>query len=221
MIKVDNIWGDNEHFDVPSLSILEPAPANAAIATLEEVKLQVRCDSDEEDALLRRALRAATVHVEKFCGISILPRKVRLDLTRFPGGTGEIKVPIRPVRLVQSITYISPIDGTRKTIPVTDYRLVSTRFVSEIVPAYNVWWPVVRYDRLGIEITMDVGYEAGADGIVALPDDMEDLRSAVLLMVGDLYENRESQGVSTRIYSSMFDNKTFRRLLAHYRVRIV
>jgi hypothetical protein len=83
---------------------------------------------------------------------------------------------------------------------------------SNIYPNYLGNWPYALDDYRSIELELKVGYATAAEVPAALVQ-------AILLTVGDMYENRESQAVSTRIYSSMFDNKTFRRLLANFRLR--
>jgi len=201
--------------ELPTMEIVTPPPAGASLFTLEEVQEHVRSDSDDEDALLKRITRASTTYVEKYCGLSLLPRKIKLSMTRFPA-SGEVKMPVRPVQNIESISYISPASNERATVDPADYRLINSRLFAEVVPHYSKTWPATRHDKLGIEVVANVGF----NNPLAIPEEYEDLRSAILLMVGDLYENRESQGISTRIYSSMFDNRAFRRLLANYRTWI-
>lgn len=67
-----------------------------------------------------------------------------------------------------------------------------------------------------IQSMMDAAQAAACDylGLDALPDPLPaPIEAAILLAVGDLYENREAQADV-----QLFDNRTYTRLLAPYRV---
>lgn len=213
MFNIESYYDWKCRKDIPvEVNEIEAPPADAEVLPLDRVKLQLRLDDDltDEDALVTDKFDTAIEHVQSLCGVSMLPRKVTVYMPRWP--TLNVSAfPIRPVRMITEIRYINE-QGQSVILPNTEYRVRPTMDGVMISPAYNKSWPNLHdEEQFPVEVDAEVGYEVGE-----VP---RRLVEATLLLTGDLYENRESQGVSTRIYSSMFDNKTFNRLLANFRLR--
>lgn len=96
-----------------------------------------------------------------------------------------IFIPRPPLIAVPSITYLD-LDGNTDTIASTVYRVDTSSEPGRITLDYNQTWPSdIRNVTNPIVITHTAGYGARA----AVPDD---IKHAILMLVGHWYENRES-----------------------------
>ncbi|MEH6477722.1 MAG: head-tail connector protein, partial [Sneathiella sp.] len=107
---------------------------------------------------------------------------------------------------VVSVVEISYLDASAVTQTFTDFRLVG----DALTPAYEFSWPAVLPVNGAVQIEFSTGYSS-EEGAAALPSE---IISAMLLLVSDLYENREGQFVGT--ISKI--NPTVENLLMPYRV---
>ena len=154
-------------------------PPIAEPVSLAEAKVHLRVDSDEEDALIEGYIRAATRYVEKGLDISLMERTWKMTLDAF---TRAIELPRGPVQSVTSVEYIDPLGVT---VAFTDY-------TADLISPSQ--WIVLNKDAT-IPTTLDavnvvsVTYVSGFD---VLPNVYEDLKHAILLLVGHWYSVRES-----------------------------
>jgi uncharacterized phiE125 gp8 family phage protein len=90
-----------------------------------------------------------------------------------------------PAATITSIVYTNSA-GTAATWSATEYQLDATGFVGRLSPAYGYSWPSETLRELaGITITYTAGYGATAASVP------EEIRHAIMMLVGELYENRE------------------------------
>lgn len=149
--------------------------------TVEEVKEQLRIDSDDEDALLARLISVARRHGETVLRRSFISTTWRMKLDYFPRG---ITLTRAPVISVESITYLD-VAGDSQTLSSGVYSLNADDEPARIVLAYGQSWPSVRDILRAVTITFVAGYGTTA------ADVPETIRHWILLAVGQLYENRE------------------------------
>lgn len=129
----------------------------------------------EDDDLLDRYRKAATRHAERTTGHLI---DERTWVFEWDGFEPELRLPVRPVQSLDSITKIE--DGTETSIDTSNFTL--TDGVPHIVRRHDsVSSPTYPLDRF--RITCTVGYAKSAN----VP---EDYRQALRQMVTDLYEGR-------------------------------
>jgi uncharacterized phiE125 gp8 family phage protein len=123
-------------------------------------------------------IAAATASIEgpNGIGIALSPQTWRLSLDHFPC---EIVVPLGPVTAVTSVTYKDAL-GTDQ--PVGGLRYDLDQQPLRIWPARDTAWPSIYCEPGAVKVTFECGYEE-------LP---QDLRWAMLLLVGHYYENREA-----------------------------
>lgn len=183
------------------LVISPPAPA----VSLEEAKTHLRVRHNEEDALIASYIAAAQGHIdgpEGWLGraIGLQELEVRGSLFR----NDPIRLPYAPVRSVDSVEY-EDTAGAWQTMDVATYELRG----DEIGTAWGTTWPATRIYR-GAAETVRVRYQAGYEQ-VPMP-----ITAAILLMVGDLYANRESIVTGT-IAAALPMPLTVERLLEPYR----
>jgi uncharacterized phiE125 gp8 family phage protein len=126
-----------------------------------------------------------------------------LFLDEFPS---EIQITDKlPVKTITHIKYYDA-NGTLTTLtPAATYYqsdLSSEQSPARIMPAYGMTWPSVRADTYNpVEIQFTAGYGAAADVPAAI-------KSGMLLLVGNAYENREDIviGVSSSRIARFFED---------------
>ncbi|MDX0597152.1 phage gp6-like head-tail connector protein [Sinorhizobium medicae] len=153
------------------------APAGPAV-TLAEAKRHLRVFHDDDDADITSMIAAAEASIEgaNGVGIALLSQTWRLSLDHFPY---QIIVPLGPVTAVTSVTYRDGSD-VEQSVPGLRYDLDQQPL--RIWPARDASWPSVACEPGAVKITFECGYQT-------LP---QDLRWALLLLVGHFYENREA-----------------------------
>ncbi len=150
--------------------------------TLAEAKLHLRVDPDlnEDDALITSLIKAATEAAQTYTRRQFVSATYELRFDRFPY---QINLLRPPLVSVTSVKYLDS-NGDEQTVDDGDYEVDIHSTVGRIRPKGAASWPTTG-DFLGAVI---VEYVAGYGAPAALPDDM---RSAILLTIGHLYEHRE------------------------------
>ncbi len=185
---------------------LEPeitAPAAAYPVTLDEAKGQVGEDTNERDDLITNQIKAACQYVEGYTGLALYTRTVKLRAFDFD--CRGFVLPAAPVTAVTSITYIDSA-GAEQTLDPAVYDEALYGLSPTIALAYGQSWPSVRCGLSSVVFTVTAGYAAGE-----CPDP---IKQAVLLIVGDWFENRE-QSVAGSI--STIPMVAVESLLTNYR----
>ena len=103
-------------------------------------------------------------------------------LDRFP--TLIISPPHPPLVSVTGIVYVDT-DGADQTLGSSVYRVDTVNEPGRITLEYNQSWPSTREVTNAVTITYQAGYGKAA----AVPDDV---KAAIKLLVGHLYEHREA-----------------------------
>ena len=174
-------------------SVETVSPPTKFPVTLDEAKLHLRLPLELpegsvsiEDELIHRLIGAATQDAELYQGRAYITRTLRLNLDRFPAAGGPIYLPFPPVQQVLSVEYTDAA-GQQHTLPATDYVADLAAAPARLVPAPGKGWPLTSLRPVaGVTVTYVAGY--GED-----PQDVpENIRSAILLLVGHLYEHREA-----------------------------
>ncbi|MBC7149005.1 MAG: phage head-tail connector protein [Rhizobium sp.] len=150
----------------------------APVVTLAEAKRHLRVLHNDDDAEIEAAVAAATAMIEgpNGIGIAIMPQTWRLSLDHFPC---EIIVPLGPVTAVDSIAYT---DTNGDAATVATWRMDLDASPLRLWPSRDETWPLIYCEPGAVKVTFDCGF-------ASIP---EDLRWAILLLVGHLYENREA-----------------------------
>lgn len=189
------------------------APATQIITVAEAAK-QVFGDATYDNDKLTRDIIASTKLAEDYCERSFINQTWQMNLEDFPSVNrynpkGAIHIPRGKVQSITSFKYYD-IDGTEQTLEAdTDYYLDSIGEVSRLVPTSTLsGWPSVEdYRPNAITIVWVSGYGA------SLPADKEDIVSACMVKIGDLYELRQSHS-AVQIYNT----KIFESLLNDYKI---
>lgn len=153
----------------------------AECVTLDEVKSQLRILTEDEDALIRNYITAATYQAELICDRQLMQATHVLKLDEFPT---EIRLPKPPCISVTSIQYVDSA-GATQTLSVSNYSTDTFHEPGRIVPAYGMTWPTTR----GMSNDVTVTYEAGYASADAIP---KNVRMGIVHLVAHWYENREA-----------------------------
>ena len=171
----------------------------------------VNAATTAEDSLLTGIIQTAREYVEDITRRALLTQTWDYYLDRFPS-ENFIKLPFGNLASVTHIKYTDS-DSTETTMTVSTDYIVETNGegIGRIVLPYGVSWPTFTpYSSNPIVIRFVCGWTTAA----LVPSK---IRSAILLIASDLYENREGQIVA--MSGSMYqDNKTVQRLLSSARL---
>lgn len=167
------------------------APATEPVSETE-AKLHCRVDHSTEDAIFTRLIETARRQCEAISGRAFITRTYTLYLDRWPGHCFELPYP--PLATVTSIKYYDDAGSAAATVSSSNYLVDTNSEPGRVALKSGIDWPSVTLRPInGVEIIYTAGYGAAAD----VPDQY---KQAMLLLIGHLYENRESvvvqQGVS-------------------------
>ena len=177
--------------------------------SVAEARDHLRVDLDVDDILIYNMLVAAREYVEIYCNRSFAKHTYRADLVGF---YNEMRLPRKPIQAITHIKYYtSASPSVLTTLAASNYTL--SRDVVSL--AYGGTWPAV-YPRVdGAQITFQTGYSNLASPEDQVANVPKSVRAAMLMIVGDLYENREGQ----IIYPGQIqENPTVNMLLNSHRV---
>jgi uncharacterized phiE125 gp8 family phage protein len=169
------------------------------VITLTEAKnhLKVEADEQESDGLIESLVQTATVTIENLTRRTIVSGE---KTAVFDGFLPTIKLPWWPVQSIVSVQYFS-VDGAE--LAFADYDMDARSIPAKIMPRIDESWPQTRDNRMSVKVTASVGYE-----VVPAP-----LKSAALLLISHLFENRESVVVGAPVASLPMG---FEMLIASY-----
>lgn len=167
--------------------------------TATEAKNHLRVEVSTDDDLIADMIQAAREYVETHINRAIMPQTVVASADRF---RDNMKLPFGGVTSVTSVKYLDS-DSADQTVTSTVYGLDDYAKPAVVYLKDGQDWPTELVERNSVRITYQAGY-AGSP-----PDVPTRIKQAILLLVGDMYENREAQiiGVSTTT------NETVDRLL--------
>ena len=159
--------------------------------TLEEAKLHLRVDFDDDDALISRLIKTARESAESETSRTMVATTFELALDAWPGcpsgAVGPwpiIKILNPPLLAVESITHLDHAGETQTLDPST--YIVFEGDPALITTAFRQTWPSVPRHPGAIKVRYTAGY--GTD-----PSDVPDcVKTWMLLTIGSLYENREA-----------------------------
>ncbi|MBD9636089.1 phage gp6-like head-tail connector protein [Ensifer sp. ENS07] len=145
--------------------------------TAEEAKRRLHITFDDDDADIDLMIKSARDHAEKYSNVRFASQTVEMKCDGF---CDFVRLPEAPMSSVTSIAYIDT-TGAPQTLPDTVYELRNDGFEVSIVTTYGQQWPAIQSGSR-ITVIAVVGY---ADAPPAV-------KQAILLFLGDAYENREN-----------------------------
>ncbi len=162
---------------------LTVAPTEEPVS-IARANLHLRLEGDEATAdqpLVEDLIEAATLAAENFTKRQFVTATYDIRFDSFPW---EIRLPRPPLQSVVSIKYIDT-DEVEQTVPTADYQVDIHSTVGRILPIKDKSWPDTNEQLNAVVVKFIAGYGAAAD----VP---EQIRTAIRLTLGHLYEHRET-----------------------------
>jgi uncharacterized phiE125 gp8 family phage protein len=152
-----------------------------------------------EDTLISDKITAAREDCEAFQGRAFITQTWHLWLDEWPA---FIKIPLPPLVSVTSIKYYDT-SNTEATVTASDYYVDSNSEPGEIHLTYGKSWPSTTLrTKNGICVEFVCGYGAAGSNVP------QAVRSAILLQMAELYENREdTEGKMNKISENLLWKK--------------
>lgn len=199
-------------------------PASEPVS-VDQARAHLRLDETEDETTVRALITAARQHVEAVTGRALVTQTLEMKLDHFPGtahgildlrmhpealtGRGQdwaIRLPRSPLQSVSSISYVDDA-GSTQTLAASKYDVDTSSLVPRITPAYSEVWPTTRPIPNAVTVTFVAGYSA----VSSIP---AGLKQAILVLVGTMFENRESVAA----FDAQKVPQSFDFLVAPYRV---
>lgn len=156
--------------------------------SLVEARDHCRVDTDVEDAYINTLITVARRTVEFIRNEALVTQTWNLLLDAWPEGD-TLRIPKPPLQSVSSITY-KDTDGDAATFATANYIVDTDKVPGEVVLAHGQSWPgTALYPTSPITVQFVAGYGDTANDVP------EEVRQAMLLMIGHWYENREEVAV--------------------------
>ena len=154
-------------------------PSDLAVS-LADMKLHLRVDHSEDDALITTLILAATRSAESFMEKSISPdTEYTLTLDSFPSGD-TITLMYGPVISVDSLSYVDSDGVTQVLTENSDFRVDLNNDLPRIQNIGDSWPDT--YERVNaVTIVYTTGFATVPDDIVV----------GIKMLVSHLYENRQ------------------------------
>jgi uncharacterized phiE125 gp8 family phage protein len=179
--------------------------------TLDDAKAHLRVDFTDDDNLITALITAARMAAEQFTRRAFITQTWQLTHDGFPIGGGPIYVPRPPLQSVLSVQYLDMNGNVQSLAEGTNYVLDSQSEPARIALPYAHYWPVTRLQVNAVWVQFTAGY--GNDGTtVPAP-----IIAAIKLMLGHLYENRETVLVEQRALKILENPMGFEYLLWPFR----
>ena len=171
------------------------------------VSIVVGSPAADDDDYIDGLIVAAREHVENYLNRKLITQTWYAYLNAFPSDN-FITLPFGSLQSITSIKYTDT-DESQSTFSTDDYAADTYSQLGRAVLDYGSTWPTTAlWPNNPIVIEFVCGY---GDARTDVP---QAIRSAMKLVISDLYENRESKIVGT----ISTENKTVNRLLASYRL---
>lgn len=151
--------------------------------TLEECKAQLNITVTDDDTYLTRLFKAATRLAENVTGQTMLTTTWTFNRDAWPS-TDVFELQFGPVKSITSIKYFDD-DGVQQTWDSSNFRLSGERLVPRVQAVDGFPSAQARVDAV------EVIYVAGETSEATFATTNEDIKSAILLFVGDMYKQRE------------------------------
>lgn len=148
--------------------------------SLDEVKAHLNLDgiSSDDNYLSQMLIPAATQWAENLTRRVFISRTL-VERTRTFEAVHEFRYP--PLLTVTSIEYLDT-DGALQTLATSIYDVDQYSTPGRVLLAYGQAFPQIRQQENAVIYTYTAGY-------ATIPSDV---KSAILLVIGHLYENREN-----------------------------
>ena len=149
--------------------------------TLEEAKLHLRVDGEDEDSLISNLIVAAREWCESYQNRAYVTQVLELALDRWPYGD-TIELPRAPLQSVVKIEYIDDVD--LEMLDVDRYTVDDYAFVGRVVLNPGARWPAARLPAAnGVKVLYVAGYGDAAEDVP------QRIRQAIIALVAHWFDH--------------------------------
>jgi uncharacterized phiE125 gp8 family phage protein len=182
--------------------------------SLEEAKKHLRVDVDDDNDMIEAMIEAATDYCNGptgWLGRALVEQTWELVLDEFPDD--EIKIPLPPLIAVDFIKYDNAA-GEEITMSASDYTVDNVSEPGWVLPVGD--WPTTFESVNAVRIQFRCGWpdDGGSPPVQTVPGV---IKAAIKLIVGNLYENRETIVVGQTVAEIPMSAKF---LLQKYRIHL-
>lgn len=168
-------------------------PPTAEPVSLAEARAHLRDPATVDNALIELYISAARTWCEEYVSGAFMVQTIRQDMGHLPNDV--FLLARNPVQSIESIEYFDE-DDVLQTLSTDLYNLDSVGSSARVIRQWDEAWPSTSRRGDAVQVTYIAGYPVGSPA-----DDPQNvpatIRAAVLLVLGDLYENRENTLVGT------------------------
>lgn len=150
--------------------------------TQSEMELWIRYTQTLQTNVITSLITAARRYVESWTNRTLITTSYEYYVEDL---SCEIQIPTSTVNSITSITYIDD-DGATQTLSNTLYGLDNVSTINTVYQLPEQDYPSVQVQPNAVKITFDAGYGSLA------ADVPEDMKTAIKLMVGFMFEQREA-----------------------------
>lgn len=148
---------------------------------LTEAKVHLRVDGSDEDELILDLITGARIWVEQYCRRALVSQTWELRLDSWP--SGDVYLPMPPLASVTSIKGTDE-NGVETTVAASNYAVDIYSEPGRVRLKSTGAWPGTALGPNGFAVRYVAGY-GDMDSVPRI------FKTAILLIVGHLYENRE------------------------------
>lgn len=167
-------------------------PSYELPVTLEIVRAHLRNeDLNSDDEYVRHLILGAAAYIERTYGLALLTQTIVETHAAFPSCAGNpMLLRIAPLVEITSIQYLDTA-GATQTWSASEYTSGSFNFSPFVVPktTYNFPTSVAQLPN-AVTVTYRAGFGTKSSAVPA------NIRSALLLLVAHMYENREDSPIT-------------------------
>jgi len=149
--------------------------AAAEPVTLTEAKAQCRVISTDEDTRITGLIASARAYVEAYCGTKLASQTVTVKCDGF---ADFARFPAVPLTSVSSVSYVDAA-GATQTLSTNVYEVRTDGLEASLALKSGQSWPDIQ---TGSRITVTA--------VIGFATIKEDVRHALLLLIGQWFENR-------------------------------
>lgn len=173
---------------------LVTGPASEPV-TLSEAKAHLKVEHSDDDTLITSLIKAARGYCETYTRRAFITQTWDLFMDEFPPSSDE-PIFIHNPKL-QSVTHVKyfDINNVEQTWAGANYQVDIATEPGRILPVDGTTWPAVKRRMNAVNVRYVAGYGAASD----VP---QEIKQAMLLLIGDWYENREDSSLTNSGASS-------------------
>lgn len=168
-------------------SCVEDAPPASEPITLDEAKNHLRVDTNDDDTNILALITVARTFVEDATGRAFITRVFICTFDGWPRGV--LRLPRSKATVINWVKYLDNLDA-EQTVDPSVYSFDLRTEPARVFVKVGQWWPPIIPRPSVVRVSFAAG-AADASGV-----DKRDI-TAMKLVLGHLYENREAGIVGT------------------------